>query len=170
MDSSRNHIDDEGGRNNDGKMSHIDSKERWWVILITSGTISHIEIIKIFFMKFRGRIRVSWTVYNWLIRLPIFAAEKPTISIVLNLLYHMQQKFRRSTIKKVRITMERNWLIQDRVKLIIKMKKYIRLNTWVRSKVDTLGPRVLGQSGRSRGSIERSNRLKVDGLGPQWTG
>lgn len=69
MDSSRNHIDDEGGRNNDGKMSHIDSKERWWVILITSGTISHIEIIKIVFMKFRGRIRVSWTVYNWLIRM-----------------------------------------------------------------------------------------------------
>ena len=45
--------------------------------------------------------------------------EVPTISIVLNLLYHMQQKFRRSTIKKVRITLERNWLIQDWVKLII---------------------------------------------------
>ena len=38
--------------------------------------------------------------------------EVPTLSIVLNLLYRMQQKFRRSTVKKGRITLERNWLIQ----------------------------------------------------------
>ena len=37
--------------------------------------------------------------------------EVPTRSIVLNLFYRMQQKFRRSTVKKGRITLERNWLI-----------------------------------------------------------
>ena len=37
--------------------------------------------------------------------------EVPTRSIDLNLFYRMQQKFRRSTVKKGRITLERNWLI-----------------------------------------------------------
>ena len=37
--------------------------------------------------------------------------EVPTLSIVLNLLYRMQQKFRRSTVKKGRITLERNPMV-----------------------------------------------------------
>ena len=37
--------------------------------------------------------------------------DVPTLSVVLNLIYRMQQKFRRSTVKKGRITLERNPMV-----------------------------------------------------------
>ena len=46
-----NHIYDLGVNYDESEMTHIVSDERWWVILITSGTISNIEIIKIIFFK-----------------------------------------------------------------------------------------------------------------------
>ena len=54
-----NHIYDLGVNYDESEMTHIVSDERWWVILITLGIFSHIEIFQSFLkLKFHGRTRV----------------------------------------------------------------------------------------------------------------
>ena len=73
--------------------------------------LDHINLVQALILCFDILIKGSTSLGAVNFFLMVKITEVPTLSIVLNLLYRMQQKFRRSTVKKGRITLERNWLI-----------------------------------------------------------